>query len=208
MSMYPSVGGALINAFNPGLFDSYKSAGWQRLASALADKYPELDLPVSEVPSFDNDRLRRVDWATQAGMTAGVLRHQLRHVDYHLLKMRYTHDGNQIVTGNHRLMLSMTDNLRAALVEGWPVLRHELIRQRMIRASVLNNETRLQYMALRALRPDVVEKVFQAQGSEQQATVNNQQLEVKKAVVELITRAMIRAESVLESNELVKTEAF
>lgn len=203
MSMYPSVGGALINAFNPSLFDSYKSAGWQKLASALADKYPELDTSVPTNKSFEEDRLNRTDWATQAGMTAGLLRQHLKPADYHLLKMRYTHDGKDIETGNDALLLKMTDNLQLALVEGWPVLRHELIRQRMIRASVLKNEVRLQYMALRALRPDVVEKAFRAEGSERQATVNLQQYEVKKSVKNIVEQSLVNAEKVLEDSGLI-----
>ncbi|WP_153301591.1 hypothetical protein [Endozoicomonas arenosclerae] len=207
MSMYPSVGGALINAFNPSLFDSYKSAGWQKLASALADKYPELEVPAAEHPNFDKDRLSRVDWATQAGMTAGLLRSKLKPADYHLLKMRYTHDGNQVVAGNVVLKLKLTDNTRSALVEGWPVVRQELIRQKLVRASVLNNENRLQYMALKALRPDLAEKALQAQGDEKQATVNNQQLEVKKALNELLQSAWRKAEYLLHESNLIREAA-
>ena len=207
MSMYPSTGGALINAFNPSLFDSYKSAGWQRLASKLSDKYPELEVPVVEVFNFDNDRLRRVDWATQAGMTAGLLRHQLDPVYYHLLRVRYTHDGNPVKTGNYRLRLVMTDNLRSALLEGWPVLREGLIDQGKIRGSVLANEKRLQYMALRALRPDVVLQPFQASDDENQRTIDRQQYEVRKALKELVTAAISRAEHVLAVADLIHDDS-
>ncbi|AMO55645.1 hypothetical protein GZ77_09060 [Endozoicomonas montiporae] len=203
MSMYPSTGGALINAFNPTLFDSYKSAGWQLLASKLSDKYPELDIPVQLDPNFDKDRLTRVDWATQAGMTAGLLRHQLDPVSYQLLRVRYTHDGNPIKTGNYRLRLAMTDNLRDALQEGWPVIRKGLIDQGLVRGSVLANEKRLQYMALRALRPDIVLQPFQASDDENQRTIDHQQWEVRKAVRQLIDLATKRAEFVLALADLV-----
>ena len=207
MSMYPSTGGALINAFNPTLFDSYKSAGWQRLASKLSDKYPEMDVPVSDTPSFDNDRLRRVDWATQAGMTAGLLRHQLDPVYYHLLRVRYTHDGNPVKTGNYRLRLVMTDNLRSALLESWPVIRKGLVDQGKIRGSVLANEKRLQYMALRALRPDVVLQPFQASDDEKQKSIDHQQWEVRKAIKELVRVATSRAEHVLTVADLINDDS-
>ena len=203
MSMYPSVGGALINAFNPSLFDSCKSAGWQKLASALADQYPELDIPAPDRRNFDADKLSRMDWATQAGMTAGILRNHLKPTDFHILRMRYTHDGNRVIAGNCELRLDMSDNARQALIEGWFVVRQELIRQGGIRKSVLENEVRLEYLVLRALRPDVVDRPFQAQGAELQATVNKQQYEVKKACMELFKQASDKAEKVLEEAGLL-----
>ncbi|MTI13801.1 hypothetical protein [Sansalvadorimonas verongulae] len=206
MSMYPSVGGALINAFNASLFDSYKSAGWQIMAAKLSDKWPELDLPTPEEPCFDKGRLSRVDWATQAGMAAGLLREQLSPESYALLKMRYTHDGEEVVAGNHRLWLVMTDNIQQALVDGWPCVNQALTRQGVIRKSVLRNSKRFQYMALRAIRPDIVKEPFMAADDEKQATINSQQYEVKKAVNALIKQATDQAFDVLQNAGLVSLD--
>ena len=205
MSMYPTVGGALINAFNPSLFDSYKSAGWQKLASALADKWPELDIPSPEHPNFDKDRLQRVDWATQAGMTTGILRNKLAPADFHILRMRYTHDGRDVIVGNCYLQLDMTDNMRQALVEGWSAVRRSLAGQGKVRQSLFSNrnQNKLQYMVLRALRPDVVEKAFEAKGEEAGKTIRNQQAEVKKAVNQFFELAKMQAEIILEEASLL-----
>ncbi|WP_211828686.1 hypothetical protein [Kistimonas asteriae] len=199
MSMYPTTGAALINAFNASLFDSCKSAGWQALASALADKWPELEAVAPNAVHYDQDRLCRVDWATQAGMTAGLLRVKLKPAHYHVLKMRYTHDGENIDTGNDTLRLAMTDNTRTALIEGWLDVRRALVESGAIRKTVVNNAVRFQYLTLRALRPELVKSAYQASGSEQQATVNKHQCEVKKAVRALLDAAHEAAELELKS---------
>ena len=202
MSMYPSTGAALINAFNASLFDSYQTAGWQALASALADKWPELEPVKQDFICYDKDRLRRVDWATQAGMTAGLLRESLSPAHYHVLKMRYTHDGDDIEAGNHSKTLKLTSNTRSALIEGWPAVRRALLETGFIRKKVVEDAARFQYMALRAIRPDIAKTAYQARGSEQQATVNKHQYEVKKACRSLIDAAHDAAELELESAKL------
>lgn len=204
MSMYPNTGAALINAFNSSLFDSYKSTGWQRLASELCDKYPELDKPMPDNRNFDRSRMTRNDWAAQAGMVSGLLRRTLAPVEYHLLRIRYTFDGEMISQRpGAYVRLKMTDNLQSALVEGWPEVRSKLIQDRKVRNSVLRNQNRLQYMCLRALRPDVMERALQAEGREQQATVNRQQCEVRGVVNGLIRQAYNRCEALLEENYLL-----
>ena len=203
MSMYPSVGAALINAFNASLFDSYKAAGWQVLASALGDKWPELEPIKKDFICYDKDRLRRVDWATQAGMTAGLLRETLKPAHYHVLKMRYTHDGDDIEAGDHSITLKLTSNTRSALIEGWPLVSRALIEGGCVRRTTAKNPVRYQYLALRAIRPDLVIKAFKATGTERQNTVNKHQSEIKKGVLALADAALNAARIELEQAGLI-----
>lgn len=207
MSMYPSATSALINAFNTTLFDSYKASGWQRLASDHCDKYKELDSPTARHRNFDSANLNRQDWATQAGMVSGLLRGSLSTIEYSLLKCRYTFDGEMLnQQSSISVRIEMTDNLRNALIEYWPVIQEELRRHPEIPHTVSceSSTAKLQYLGLRALRPDVVKTAFRATGSEAQRTIDNHQCKVKRAVNEIVQDAYNKAECVLEWEGLTK----
>ena len=201
MGIYRNTGAALMNAFNASLFDSYKSSGWQDMASELCDKYPELGFAAFSNVDADTDGMTRYDWVAQAGMVAGLLREHLSQEDFHLLRARYTHDGNIIDSAMPGMRI--TDNLQAALLEGWPYIRSMLLQSGEIRQTVCSNPLRLQYYALRAIRPDVIGDAVQAEGSEKQATVNRQQYEVRKVVNQQLKLALKSAGAGLESAGMV-----
>ncbi|MBO9484348.1 hypothetical protein [Salinisphaera sp. G21_0] len=205
MSMYPHTGAALINAFNYSLFDTYKSACWQRLASELCDKYPELDRPIPEDRNFDRSRLTRSDWATQAGMVSGLLRNRLSNLEYHLLRIRYTFDGEMLSQKpGISVRLKMTDNLRSALVEGWPEIHGALRIHPETPRTLAERTVKLEYLGLRALRPDVIKDTFKASGEEAQKTITNQQYKVKRSINQMVQAAYNNAQIVLESEGLTK----
>ena len=203
MSMYLHAGAALINAFNASLFDSYKSAGWQRLASALCDKYPELDKSMPEDRNFDRSRLTRSDWATQAGMVSDLLRNRLNHLEFCLLRIRYTFDGELLQQKQGiRVQLKLTDNLRSALVDGWPEIHQALRAHKETPRTVADNSVRLEYLGLRAMCPDVFKCTFRASGEESQKTITNHQYKIRKAVNQLVQVAYDRAQVALEVEKL------
>ena len=200
MSLYSSTGAALVNAFNPTLFDSYKSAGWQAVAGKMCGKYPEFEMPVRSEPNFDPHRLTRMDWATQAGMVSGMLRRQLSALDFALLRIRYSFDGVALTQQSMSIQLHLTDSLRNALIDGWEPIACALYQHNGIPLTLKKSgcETRLTYLALRAIRPDVVTDTLKSLGTERQQTVNNLQCTVRRVINELCAEAYKRADVLLD----------
>lgn len=200
--MYPNTGAALINAFNTTLFESYKSSGWQRLASELGDKYPELDQAAFTDHTIDINAMTKSDWAAQAGMVCGLIRDELSTLNFYLMKIRYTFDGEILEQQECSIKLNITDHLWTAINEGWPLILKELISNNDVPKTdrTKENRTRLEYLALRALRPDVFKTTYRASGVEIQRTVDNHQSIVKKAVNKLIRTAYLQCQEIFEAN--------
>ncbi|WP_281645541.1 hypothetical protein [Parendozoicomonas sp. Alg238-R29] len=186
--MYPTTGTALLYAFNSSLFDDTTSASWQQ---QIEDKYPEEAAcvgmaTVAKAVGYDNGRLRKKDWHTQAGMVSALLMKELSPSEYWLIRVFYTFDDEV-----------------AALIRAWQYIQPALVGCDGIRKSIRENKTALQYLVLRAIKPKLLQAMPTMDGELSQKSISNRQSEVKRVVLDWKESVYKTAEAILMLNGLV-----
>ena len=187
--MYPTTGTALLYAFNDSLFNDTSSASWQQqIESSYPDEAVHIGFSgMAQAVGYDNSRLRKKDWHTQAGMVSGLLMRELSPADYWLLRILFTFDENEV----------------PVLVRAWQYIKPELVACTGIRKSIRDHKVALKVLAVRAMKPKLMTALPTLDGDMKVSTIRARQTEVKRAIFDWKDAVFKKTEAILLLNGLV-----